>query len=656
MAGTVAVDLTTEHRQTAIERLRAAWRAQHPDAGDDPLPALLRAAEDAEERPSRDYLAALWGKLKDLVGADKLSREDFDAAHRSAMSSAGGKATARKRKEQAASEAADPNQFAEPGEGFLVALWLAPSTAERLAVVGGESATALHCTLCYCGAVEDLDDLTLARAIATVEREASWRSPLEGQVAGYGRFNASPTSDAQDVFYASVDVPGLAELREALVASLTYAGCPPRTTHGYVPHITLAYLDPDAPNPVEEVPSISLRFSAVTIMAGPRRIDVPLGGFAPMLYSTAARGAPWRLFVEQQRYADVPEWINVLPVPGTYSHPLYGTIAITPERNQRFVSNFEARVYQQDLPIALDIEHDGKMSGAVGYIETLRINADGSVDAQVAWTDRGRELVEGDAFRYFSPEWFDVWREPASGDVYEDVLIGGAICTRPFFKENALRPLVASEGRLYAPESPDGGEPVLLRQLAPTKEVPVEKDTDPTIVQLTEAEVQRFRELQARDAEREKAFADLQAKLTAQEEAKAASDERVARLEAEARTKRFTDLVMGRGGDGDGAVWPGAIDANVADLVALAEAVGEDSETFTRHVARMQETARTLAESDAFKPLGSRETSEGATALAEVRSLAEAKRKEAPALTIEQAERQVYAERTDLYERVLRGE
>lgn len=635
MPGSEPVDLPERDRDTAIRKVRSAWRDLHPEVAESETPAMLRAtsperaAEDEpEERPTRAYLTAFRTKLKELLGI-AIPEDDWNAAHRSAMSSAGGKASAAaKAKAKLEAREPEPFAFAEPGTGFLVALWLPPSTAERLAIAGGEPAEALHVTLCYCGAVAELDELTIARAIAAVDRTVSYRAPLEGKIAGYGRFTASPTSDARDVFYASVDVPHLAELREAIATELIYANCPPRSTHGFTPHVTLAYLDPEAPNPVDTLPDLGLRFGAVTVMIGERRIDIPLGGFAPMLYSTAGQGGAWRLFTElPQGFAEAPEWVNVMPKPGTYQHPQYGAFTITRERNERFLQNHNDKVYQDFIPITLDIEHNGKMSGAVGYFEELRLNADGSLDAKVGWTDVGRTLLAEDRFKYFSPEWWDAWNRPGTDLWFQDVLIGGAICTRPYFKEDVLAPLVASEGQLFVPETRGGGRSAgVLRLLAATEEVPVEKDQDQktAAIALSEDEIKRFRELETKLAEREQAFGEQATKLAELETAKAANEAEMAALKTERQERKFTDIVRGKGGENDGATWPGAIKDNVADLVALAEAVGEDSDVFKNHVARMAEAAKTLAASKAFEPIGSSESGEGGDAWGQL----EAKKRE----------------------------
>lgn len=101
------MDLSTDELEQALTSVRVAWRTANPDAKDDEMPDVLKAAEnDPEEKPSRDYLTALWTRIKELAGS-AISKDDFDAAHRSALSSAGGKASAKskaKAKQQTATE------------------------------------------------------------------------------------------------------------------------------------------------------------------------------------------------------------------------------------------------------------------------------------------------------------------------------------------------------------------------------------------------------------------------------------------------------------------------------------------------------------------------------------------------------------------------
>ena len=161
-----------------------------------------------------------------------------------------------------------------------------------------------------------------------------------------------------------------------------------------------------------------------------------------------------------------PDSIQVLPKPGTYHHPKYGNIDITTSDLEEFVVNFEAGVYGQDVPIEIDFEHsEGDLAehGAVGYIRGLApINSyKGGVEAEIEWTERGKTALESDAYKCFSPEWYDEWKQPTTGKTYRNVLIGGALTTRPFFKDDALKPLAASEG--------SGGLRVYIRKTFATK-------------------------------------------------------------------------------------------------------------------------------------------------------------------------------------------
>ena len=157
-----------------------------------------------------------------------------------------------------------------------------------------------------------------------------------------------------------------------------------------------------------------------------------------------SEGAPGRSYFAM---AEAPKTINIFPIPGIYAHPQFGKIHVTREDSQELIDNFNAGVYQEHIPI--DAEHETKLSGAVGWITSLTMNKDGSVEAAIDWNDRGEALLEDDRFKYFSPEWFAEWKDPATEEVFSNVLAGGAITTKPFFKDDALRPLVATEGKLW---------------------------------------------------------------------------------------------------------------------------------------------------------------------------------------------------------------
>lgn len=340
------------------------------------------------------------------------------------------------------------------------------------------------------------------------------------------------------------------------------------------------------------------------------------------LASIAASGATFRLFTEVA-FAEPPATVPVFPKPGTYAHPEYGEIALTPERIANFVNNFNNTVYQKHIPI--DAEHETKLSGALGYLTGLVTNADGSVDAAVEWTDRGSRLVAADRYKYVSPEWYDAWQQPDTEAEFSDVLVGLALTTRPFFKDSALRPLVAREGELIAsPTEPDPApanpppadepptppEPVvdeptpLEEQMADEPQTPEPTPTpaattEPTVA-LTEQAVREFGEMRRKLEASERLLADTQAKLAAERH--------------DTRLKAFTDEVQGKS-DGNAVPWfsPDGVSDDVRFCMDLAEKFGEDSWHADHYLRKNRAFAEIQKQSNLFKQLGTGRGSDGST-------------------------------------------
>lgn len=126
-----------------------------------------------------------------------------------------------------------------------IACWLTPEQAQRL-TIGKELAENLHMTLCCLG---DIDETNIALAQAAIRSVCIFTPVLAGEISGVGRFMGAD----QDVLYASVDVPELAEFRQRLCNALASVGLEADETHGFSPHITLAYLPPG-----DEEPDVNL--------------------------------------------------------------------------------------------------------------------------------------------------------------------------------------------------------------------------------------------------------------------------------------------------------------------------------------------------------------------------------------------------------------
>lgn len=139
-------------------------------------------------------------------------------------------------------------------------------------------------------------------------------------------------------------------------------------------------------------------------------------------------------------------WIQAMPL-GTFQHPVHGPIVISPERVAKFADNVNNKVRGQDLDI--DYDHKELTTEAAGWVKAARAdvsNPDESTNGLwllVDWTVEAAAKIKSKAFRYFSPEFVDVWKHPVTGQVFKDVLFGGGLTNRPFLK--GILPINLSE-------------------------------------------------------------------------------------------------------------------------------------------------------------------------------------------------------------------
>lgn len=361
-----------------------------------------------------------------------------------------------------------------------------------------------------------------------------------------------------------------------------------------------------------------------------------------------ADGGSYRLFLELRRAAEAPAWIPFLPKPGTYTHQTWGKIAVTRARSQQFIDNFNAKVYQEHIP--LDAEHQTKLSGAFAYLRALRMNEDGSVDARVEWTDRGKALVEAERFRYFSPEWYDKWQEPKDGAWHNNVIIGGAFTTRPFFKDASLRSLVASERGLEAVETlHHSGGYSAVRYTAALSDPADAKGTNMADPQIDAA---------GESGEHGKRFAELEAKLAAEQAARQAQEtalkqatEKIAAMEGTARRKRFTDEVTGRG-EQSGVRWYGEPQKHVTFLERLSDTLGEDAPELQQYIEQQRAVAEAMRQSTLFSAAGSDAVADADSPEAQLDAHAKQYHEKHRELTYEQAYRQVFSEHPELQRQI----
>jgi hypothetical protein len=115
------------------------------------------------------------------------------------------------------------------------------------------------------------------------------------------------------------------------------------------------------------------------------------------------------LLPEGRSFAEQTGELHVVPT-GTRDHPVYGEMEITSADIREFVQNFKDKV-RRDIPITAG--HDNGMSGelpAIGWFTQLYDRGVSGLYADVTWTDEGVRLLRENAFKYFSPEFYEVMK------------------------------------------------------------------------------------------------------------------------------------------------------------------------------------------------------------------------------------------------------
>jgi 2'-5' RNA ligase len=136
----------------------------------------------------------------------------------------------------------------------------------------------LHLTLAYIGEVAGKSVRDRDAADTAVARVAARWPVLRGEISGVARFRNG--EDDQDALVVLFDAGGLPELRYDLVQALERAGLTVDRTHGFTPHLTLAYLPKDAPTPEITLLPFMLTFNALTLAWGDWQIRHALTGKA----------------------------------------------------------------------------------------------------------------------------------------------------------------------------------------------------------------------------------------------------------------------------------------------------------------------------------------------------------------------------------------
>lgn len=204
-----------------------------------------------------------------------------------------GEANAEMKTKAEAGQPENNDAAGDDGPGVMLALWTPRELASKIAHPGGTDPNEMHCTLGYYGKVgkevkpEHIETVTKCVAMC-----AKGYQPVKAHVGGVGRFNSSPSSGGKDVLVAHVDSPGLHDLRDHLIEHVqkcadiqgaatatapTPTGMTPLRTHGYTPHMTMAYIDPAEPMPVHKLDRHEFTFTHLVLAVGDTKHVFPLG-------------------------------------------------------------------------------------------------------------------------------------------------------------------------------------------------------------------------------------------------------------------------------------------------------------------------------------------------------------------------------------------
>lgn len=175
---------------------------------------------------------------------------------------------------------------------------------------------------------------------------------------------------------------------------------------------------------------------------------------------------------------DTTSWIQLMPL-GSYSHELYGSIDITPDKIKKFVDNFVNNV--RGIQLDVDYDHKADNGKAAGWIQDVQDRGLDGLWGLVKWTQPAFEALKAGEYKYFSPEFQDEWEHPKTGEIFQDVLNGGAITNRPFLKD--IQPINLSEV-IRASEGGPVVDPKKLRQMLGLPEDATDEDVEARAAEL----------------------------------------------------------------------------------------------------------------------------------------------------------------------------
>jgi 2'-5' RNA ligase len=166
----------------------------------------------------------------------------------------------------------------ETHTGAMIALFLPADVGRKFGMMGDDSLlpSEMHITLAYLGKADQLTYEQAEECHSFLSLISSGCSPLTGTINGCGRFCNG--GDEGDPFFIIPDLPDLPALREAVIAGVRMFDIAPASDHGFTPHITLAYIPHNSPNPFDQIERTPVIFPTISLVLAGDRFDYPLRG------------------------------------------------------------------------------------------------------------------------------------------------------------------------------------------------------------------------------------------------------------------------------------------------------------------------------------------------------------------------------------------
>jgi 2'-5' RNA ligase len=168
-------------------------------------------------------------------------------------------------------------------DGAMVAVFIPEQVAGQLRQIADglglpaeaeqETADNMHVTLAYFPDADKAKENS-SRILGCIQAVALRYQVLDGKIQGWGVFNGQ---DGRKVLYASLDIPELPAIRQAICENLEAAGLEYAKDHGFEPHITLTYFPESFDFQGVDVPDMPAQIDGISMAFGEKYTTIALG-------------------------------------------------------------------------------------------------------------------------------------------------------------------------------------------------------------------------------------------------------------------------------------------------------------------------------------------------------------------------------------------